>query len=71
MGSNAAMERLKGELYRLVDHMRADLDRVEILIAALNGFSRPVPGYEPRFRHLRGASLGAHELETQAGNGPS
>ena len=52
MGSNAAMERLKGELHRLVDRMHADLDRVEILVAALGGFSRPVPDYKPRFQHL-------------------
>ena len=71
MGSNRQLERLKGDLHGLVDSMRADLDRVELLVAALNGFSRPIPGYEPRFRHLGGASLGAHELDTQAGNGPS
>ena len=67
MGSNAAMERLKGELHRLVDRMRADLDRVEILVAALGGFSRPVPRYEPRFRHLRQLSLGKYEISQRAG----
>jgi hypothetical protein len=67
MRSDAAMERLKGELYGLVDRMRADLDRVEILIAALNGFNRPVPGYEPRFRHLPQFGPRAHELGEPAG----
>jgi hypothetical protein len=62
MGSNTQVDRLKGELYRIVDTMRGDLDRVEILIAALSGFSRPVPGYEPRFHHLHRVKLSAHEL---------
>jgi hypothetical protein len=67
MGSNAANDRLKRELHRMTARMRADLDRVEILIVALNGFSRPVPDYEPRFRHLRQFSLSAHELGKRAG----
>jgi hypothetical protein len=70
MRSDAAVERLKGELYCLVDSMRADLDRVEILIAALNGFSHPVPGYEPRFQHLPRLSSRVQELGQSARNGP-
>jgi hypothetical protein len=42
--------------------MHADLDRVEILAAALSAFSRPVPDYEPHFRHLDHMTLSAHEL---------
>ncbi len=71
MGSNGQLERMKGELHCLVDSMRVDLDRVELLIAALNGFSRPVPGYEPRFHHLRQVGLSAHELAARPGKGPS
>jgi hypothetical protein len=64
MGANKATEQLKHDLYRVVDGLRADLDRVEILIAALNGFGRPVPGYEPRFHDF---SLSAYELGKRAG----
>jgi hypothetical protein len=42
--------------------MRADLDRVEILAAALSAFSRPIPNYEPDFRHLDHMTLSAHKL---------
>ncbi len=53
---------MKHELHRLFDNIRGDLDRIEILTAALNAFSRPVPDYEPRFRHLRQSALTAYEL---------
>ncbi|MFI4962099.1 MAG: hypothetical protein ACHP82_11695 [Hyphomicrobiales bacterium] len=47
--------------------MRAELDRVGLLAAALSVFSRPIPDYEPRFRHLPRVALSAHELgETDA-----
>lgn len=55
-------DRLKHDLHRLFENIRGDLDRVEILTAALNAFSRPVPDYEPCFRHLRHSTLVAHEL---------
>jgi hypothetical protein len=42
--------------------MRSDLDRIEILTAALNAFSKPVPDYEPGFRHLRDMNLAAHQI---------
>jgi len=42
--------------------MRADLDRIEILMAALSAFSRPVPDYEPCFRNMHHLMLTAHEL---------
>ncbi len=67
MGSNAAIDRLRRELHGMIARMRGDLDRIEILIAALNGFSRPVPDYEPRFRHHPHFSLNAHELGRRAG----
>jgi len=53
---------MKGELHRLFDRIRGDLDRVEILTAALGAFSRPIPDYEPSFRHLRQSTGNAHEL---------
>lgn len=45
-------ERLRDRLNKIVLSMRADLDRVEILAAALSAFSKPVPEYRPEFRHL-------------------
>ncbi len=67
MTSNAAIERLRRELYRMTDNTRCELDRIEILVAALNGFSRPVPDYEPRFRHVQHFSLSAHEMSKRTG----
>ena len=62
MRAESATDRMKRELHRLFDNIRGDLDRIEILTAALNAFNRPVPNYEPRFRHLRQSDLTAHEL---------
>ncbi len=53
---------MKRELHRLFDNIRGDLDRIEILTAALSAFSRPVPDYEPCFRHLRQSPLTAYEF---------
>ena len=47
MKSETAIDRVRRDLHRVLDNMRADLDRVEILTAALSAFSRPVPDYEP------------------------
>ena len=49
---HAAKERLNQELHDVLHNLHAELDRVEILTAALRAFSAPVPDYEPRFRHL-------------------
>ena len=62
MAPENATDRLKRELARAVDALRADLDRVELLTAALLAFHRPVPDYEPTFRHTQRLSLSAHEL---------
>ena len=47
-----AMERMKQDLGGALRNVHADLERVEILAAALYGFSAPIPDYEPTFRHL-------------------
>jgi hypothetical protein len=60
--AETATEPVKRELHRLFCNIRSDLDRVEILSAALGAFCRPVPDYEPRFRHLRQSELTAYEL---------
>jgi hypothetical protein len=57
-----ATDRLKRHLVRAVEMLRADLDRVELLTVALSAFHRPVPEYEPTFRHTQRMSLSAHEL---------
>jgi len=62
MRAETATDGMKGELHRLFDRIRGDLDRVEILTAALGAFSRPIPDYEPSFRHLRQSTGNAHEL---------
>ena len=59
--TETAIDRVRRDLHRVLDHMRADLDRVEILTAALGAFSRPVPDYD-RLPHLRHMTLSAHEL---------
>jgi hypothetical protein len=57
-----ATERMQRELDRAMDTLRADLDRVELLTAALSAFSRPVPAYEPSFHHVHRTQLASHEL---------
>jgi hypothetical protein len=52
MSTDAAIDRVKGELGRAF----------EIWAAGLAAFSKPVPTYEPRFRHLPQTGLNAHEL---------
>ena len=62
MRKETAIDRVQLELHRVLDHMRADLDRIEILMAALSAFSRPVPDYEPCFRNMHHLMLTAHKL---------
>ena len=62
MRPEIAPKRLKDELHMLFDNIRVDLDRVEILSAAVCAFTQPVPDYEPRFRHMQHAIVEAKEL---------
>ncbi len=57
-----ATERLKHNLRGAVQNMHSELERIEILAAALYGFSAPVPEYEPTFQHLPTARLTRHEI---------
>ena len=57
------------ELQSLLSAMSRDFERIEILAAALAAFNRPVPDYEPMFRHLGHAALGEHDLGEIARNG--
>lgn len=56
-----ATHHLIEELRKALDHMSADLDRVEILTSALHGFAQPVPDYEPNFQHFGRVRLSAHQ----------
>jgi hypothetical protein len=62
MGTNKAITKVSDELNRAFERTRAELERVEILAAGLAAFHKPVPNYEPTFRHLRQLNLAAHEL---------
>ena len=62
------MDRMQRELDRAVAALRLDLDRVELLTAALNAFARPVPEYEPSFQHVHQTSLIAHEMGSSSKN---
>lgn len=46
-GGDRISERLQESLARL----REDIDRVEVWAGALEGFSRPIPDYEPARRY--------------------
>ena len=62
MRTETAIERLRRDLHRVLDNLRADLNRIEILTAALSAFGRPVPDYEPGFRHMRNLALDVHQI---------
>lgn len=62
--NGTATDRLKRELQRAVEHIRVELDKIEILSAAMSAFSKPVPNYEPGFRHLRHVTASALELNS-------
>lgn len=61
--TEAAMEQMSHELHRTLESVRVELDRIEILTAALSAFSKPVPDYEPGFQHLRHLTSRASELK--------
>ena len=62
MDTQDATSQLSRRLRRVLDNMNADIDRVEMLSAALAGFSRPVPAYEPAFHHLHAVTLRDHQI---------
>ncbi|HET7681369.1 MAG TPA: hypothetical protein VFK79_14700 [Xanthobacteraceae bacterium] len=53
-GGDKISERLHESLARL----REDIDRVELWAGALEGFSRPVPDYDPSRRYRLSAGNG-------------
>ncbi|MDI1345923.1 MAG: hypothetical protein PSV22_17740 [Pseudolabrys sp.] len=60
----SAGDRLKRELQRSVERIRVELDKIEILSAAMSAFSQPVPTYEPGFHHLRHVTANAIEFNS-------
>ena len=62
MRTDPAIDRVRRELHRVLDATRADLDRIELLAAALSAFCKPIPDYEPSFRHMHQMNLSAHKL---------
>ena len=62
MEKELATSQIANQLNRVLANMSSDLDRVEILSAALAAFIRPVPEYEPTFHHWNAATLHDHEL---------
>ena len=62
--TDSGPDRLKRELLRAVERIRTELDKIDILSAAMAAFSKPVPQYEPGFRHLRHVTASALELNS-------
>jgi hypothetical protein len=56
-----AAERLRNEMHAALGNVRAELNRIEILAAALDAFDAPVPDYEPAFHHLNARELDRFE----------
>lgn len=56
---------MKKALRRALERTGKDLVRLEIMAAALAGFSRPVPDYEPRFHHYGRHMLTNHEIREE------
>jgi hypothetical protein len=62
METQDAATQISRRLRRVLDNMSADIERVEMLSAALAGLSKPVPAYEPAFHHLHAVALRDHQI---------
>lgn len=62
MKAESAIDRLRQELARALDDVHVDLERIDILVSALNAFSKPVPDYEPAFQHIHPVMLTSHQI---------
>ena len=62
MKTEPAIERMSRDLHRVLDDMRGELDRVEILTAAMCAFSEPIPDYDLVFHNVYSAPLSAHQI---------
>ncbi|MBS0247294.1 MAG: hypothetical protein JSR61_11790 [Proteobacteria bacterium] len=62
---SAPVETLKHEMHRALDRIARELDKLDILAAAMAAFSRPVPDYEHGFQHLRKQTANVTELRNR------
>ncbi|MDO9411951.1 MAG: hypothetical protein Q7T81_05180 [Pseudolabrys sp.] len=63
--TDTGADRLKRELQRAVERIRTELDKIDILSAAMAAFAKPVPDYEPGFRHMRHVTASVLELNSR------
>jgi hypothetical protein len=47
----AGGEKIAERLQASLDQLRKDIDRVELWASALDGFSRPIPPYDPALHY--------------------
>ena len=62
MTTEPAIDRIKRDLHGVIDDMRGELDRVELLTAAMIAFSQPIPDYDLAFQNIYPTSLSAHQI---------
>jgi hypothetical protein len=62
-----ARERLTQDLQAALRRMRAELDRVELLAAALGAFSRPVPDYRQRLHYFHTKACALDHFKLRSG----
>jgi len=53
-------------MHRVVERIGRELEKMEIITAAMAAFSRPVPEYEHNFRHQRHLTASATVLRNRA-----
>lgn len=59
-------DRIVEEVQRSLERLRADIDALELWLAALDGASQPLPDYESPFRRTR---IPAKDVEFQQTDG--
>ncbi len=62
-----ASDKLREEMETALNNVRDELTRIEILAAALDAFSSPVPDYQPAFHHLNPRELDRFQLPSGPG----
>lgn len=62
---SAPTEGLRHEMHRVVERIGRELEKLEILAAAMAAFSRPVPEYDHNFRHQRHPTASATVLHNR------
>lgn len=62
---SAPTEGLRHEMHRAVERIGLELEKMEILAAAMAAFSRPVPEYDHNFQHQRHLTASATVLRNR------